>query len=240
MLGHPSYNYVETADGMLATEFKQLSDIEAKSVVDVGYAVGTKTFTRDNQTVNTMFLKKIMNKKSTNKIPFIVLNVGGKRVAYPVKVASYGQAESGEFEATYNNKSADPVTKANALNRMLAKNGIDIKIPGNSFVGFFDNNLNDSFFQEKLAQLKNVNYFYNVDEWLDLNIDLIDIVKTQISVDIDVLNPFHSPKLSFSYSGLDMKDFVPPKKGKTKKKTASKSKNVEVNLAELFNKKNCQ
>jgi hypothetical protein len=225
---------------MLATEFKQLSDIEAKSVVDVGYAVGTKTFTRDNQTVNTMFLKKIMNKKSTNKIPFIVLNVGGKRVAYPVKVASYGQAESGEFEDTYNNKSADPVTKANALNRMLAKNGIDIKIPGNSFVGFFNNNLNDSFFQEKLAQLKNVNYFYNVDEWLDLNIDLIDIVKTQISVDIDVLNPFHSPKLSFSYSGLDMKDFVPPKKGKTKKKTASKSKNVEVNLAELFNKKNCQ
>lgn len=240
LLGHPSYNYVETADGMLATEFKQLSDIEAKSVVDVGYAVGTKTFTRDNQTVNTMFLKKIMNKKSTNKIPFIVLNVGGKRVAYPVKVASYGQVEVSEFEAIYNNKSADPVTKANALNRMLAKNGIDIKIPGNSFVGFFDNNLNDSFFQEKLAQLKNVNYFYNVDEWLDLNIDLIDIVKTQISVDIDVLNPFHSPKLSFSYSGLDMKDFVPPKKGKTKKKTASKSKNVEVNLAELFNKKNCQ
>lgn len=240
LMGHPNYNYVETEDGILATEFRQLSDIEAKEVVDVGYVVGTKTFTRDNQTVNTMFLKKMMNKKSTNKIPFIVLNVGGKRVAYPVKVASFGEAEVSEFESVYNNKSADPVTKSNALNRILAKNGIDIKQPGNSFIGFFNDNLNDKFFQEKLAQLKNVNYFYNVDEWIDLNIDLNDIVKTQLSVDIDVLNPFHSPKLSFSYAGLDMKDFVPPKKGKTKGKAASKSKNVEVNLADLFNKKNCQ
>ena len=240
LMGHPNYNYVETEDGILATEFRQLSDIEAKEVVDVGYVVGTKTFTRDNQTVNTMFLKKMMNKKSTNKIPFIVLNVGGKRVAYPVKVASFGEAEVSEFESVYNNKSADPVTKSNALNRILAKNGIDIKQPGNSFIGFFNDNLNDKFFQEKLAQLKNVNYFYNVDEWIDLNIDLNDIVKTQLSVDIDVLNPFHSPKLSFSYTGLDMKDFVPPKKGKTKGKAASKSKNVEVNLADLFNKKNCQ
>ena len=240
LMGHPNYNYVETEDGILATEFRQLSDIEAKEVVDVGYVVGTKTFTRDNQTVNTMFLKKMMNKKSENKIPFIVLNVGGKRVAYPVKVASFGEAEVSEFESVYNNKSADPVTKSNALNRILAKNGIDIKQPGNSFIGFFNDNLNDKFFQEKLAQLKNVNYFYNVDEWIDLNIDLNDIVKTQLSVDIDVLNPFHSPKLSFSYAGLDMKDFVPPKKGKTKGKAASKSKNVEVNLADLFNKKNCQ
>ena len=238
LMGHPNYNYTETEDGVLATEFKPLSDVEAKAIVDIGYVVGTKTFTRDNQTVNTMFLKKMMNKKSTNKIPFVVLNVGGKRVAYPAKVNSFGEAEVSEFENVYNNKSADPVTKANALNRILAKNGIDIKTPGNSFIGFFDNNINDSFFQEKLAQLKNVNYFYNVEDWLDLNIDLNDIVKSQISLDINVLNPFHSPKLSFSYDNLDLKDFVPPKKG-SKKKKSSKSKNVEVNIAELFNKENC-
>jgi len=99
--------------------------------------------------------------------------------------------------------------------------------------------VNDSFFQEKLAQLKNVNYFYNVEDWLDLNIDLNDIVKSQISLDIDVLNPFHSPKLSFSYNNLDLKDFVPPKKGPKKGKAKSKSKNVEVNIADLFNKENC-
>ena len=238
LMGHPNYNYIETEEGVLATEFKPLSDVEAKAIVDIGYVVGTKTFTRDNQTVNTMFLKKMMNKKSTNKIPFVVLNVGGKRVAYPAKVNSFGEAEVSEFENVYNNKSADPVTKANALNRILAKNGIDIKTPGDSFIGFFDNNINDSFFQEKLAQLKNVNYFYNVEDWLDLNIDLNDIVKSQISLDINVLNPFHSPKLRFSYDNLDLKDFVPPKKG-SKKKKASKSKNVEVNIAELFNKENC-
>jgi hypothetical protein len=240
LVGHPNYNYVETADGILATEFKGLSDVEAKAVVDVGYVVGTKTFTRDNQTVNTIMLKKLMNKKSTNKIPFIVLNVGGKRIAYPVKVNSFGQAEVADFESIYSNKTTDPVTKANALNRILAKNGIDIKQPGNSFIGFFDDNLNNNFFQEKLAQLKNVNYFYKVDDWLDLNVGLQDIVKTQLAVDIDVLNPFHSPKLSFSYDELNLKDFVPPKKGKGKGKAASKSRNIKVDLADLFNKKNCQ
>jgi len=240
LVGHPNYNYVETADGILATEFKGLSDVEAKAVVDVGYVVGTKTFTRDNQTVNTIMLKKLMNKKSTNKIPFIVLNVGGKRIAYPVKVNSFGQAEVSEFESIYSNKTTDPVTKANALNRFLAKNGIDIKQPGNSFIGFFDDNLNNNFFQEKLAQLKNVNYFYKVDDWLDLNVGLQDIVKTQLAVDIDVLNPFHSPKLSFSYDELNLKDFVPPKKGKGKGKAASKSRSIKVDLADLFNNdKNC-
>ena len=240
LIGHPNYNYVETADGILATEFKGLSDVEAKAVVDVGYVVGTKTFTRDNKTVNTMMLKKLIDKKSKNKIPFIVLNVGGKRIAYPVKVGSFGKAEVAEFESIYSNKTTDQVTKANALNRILAKNGIDIKQPGNSFIGFFDDNLNNNFFQEKLAQLKNVNYFYKVDDWLDLNVGLQDIVKTQLAVDIDVLNPFHSPKLSFSYDELNLKDFVPPKKGKGKGKTASKSRNIKVDLADLFNKKNCQ
>jgi hypothetical protein len=240
LMGHPNYNYTETEDGLLATEFRGLSDVEANAIVDVGYVLGTKTFTRDNQTVNTVFLKKLMNKKSTNKIPFIVLNVGGKRVAYPAKVNSFGEAEVSQFESVYADRTTDPVTKANALNRILAKNGIDIKQPGNAFIGFFDSNINDKFFQEKLAQLKNVNYFYKVDDWIDLNVDLQDIVKTQLSVDINVLNPFHSPKLSFNYDELNLKDFVPPKKGKKKSKTASKSKNVEVNLADLFNNdKNC-
>jgi len=240
LVGHPNYNYVETADGILATEFKGLSDVEAKAVVDVGYVVGTKTFTRDNQPVNTMMLKKLMNKKSTNKIPFIVLNVGGKRIAYPVKVGNFGKAEVAEFESIYSNKTTDTVTKANALNRILAKSGIDIKKPGDAFIGFFDDNLNNNFFQEKLAQLKNVNYFYKVDEWLDLNLGLQDIVKTQLSVDIDILNPFHSPKLSFSYDELNLKDFVPPKKGKGKGKAASKSRSIKVDLADLFNNdKNC-
>lgn len=240
LIGHPNYNYTETEDGLLATEFVGISDIESKAIVDIGYVLGTETFTRDKKSVNTIFLKKLMDKKSTNKIPFIVLNVGGKRVAYPVKVNSFGQAEVQDFESVYSNRSTDPVTKANALNRILAKNGIDIKVPGNSFIGFFDSNLNDKFFQEKLAQLKNVNYFYKVDDWIDLNTDLQDIIKTQMSVDINVLNPFHSPKLSFNYDDLNLKDFVPPKKGQKKSKVAKKSKDVEVNLANLFNKKNCQ
>jgi len=31
-----------------------------------------------------------------------------------------------------------------------------------------------------------------------------DVLKTQVSVDINVKNPFHSPKLAFNYEKLDI------------------------------------
>ena len=224
--GHPNYNYMIDADGKITVRSQPLSDTQRASVKDMGYALGGKTFTRDKSAVDTTYIQKMSDKNQKDKIPFIVLEVGGKRVAYPVTVASKGVENTNEFEAIYNNNNLTVTAKVNALNKFLASKGVDIKQTGNAFISFGETNLNDEFFNKKLAELKSINYFYNVSEWIDTNNSMDDILSTQVTVDIDVLNPFHSPKLSFDYSKLDLNVVTPvtsaSKSKKSKKKTAKK------------------
>jgi hypothetical protein len=158
-------------------------------------------------------------RNKTGKIPFVVLEVGGKRVAYPVRVETSKEVNTEEFEAIYNSDRSDS-DKAKSLNRFMAANGIDIKEAGNAFISFGVTNLTDGNFQNKLAQLKAINYFYNVEDWVAEDSDMKEILTNQITIDIDVENPFHSPKLMFDYSQLDLA------KGKvTKGSTATQTSN---------------
>jgi hypothetical protein len=227
--GHPTYNYTMSADGTIAVQSKALSEGQMKAVKDLGYMQGTKIFTRDRKGADTTYLAKLSDKKSKEKIPFIVLEVGGKRVAYPVTVGYEKITDIDVFETIYNNENITVTEKVNKLNKFLAENGIDIKKSGEAFISFGTNNLNDEFFNKKLAELKAINYFYNVEGWLDNSNPMEEILKNQISVDIDVLNPFHSPKLGFDYSKVNLQVASPitssntsTKKDKSKKKTAKK------------------
>ena len=221
LFGHPNYNLVSTEGGEIATEFRPISEDKFDQVTDIGYAEGGKTFTRDGKNVDTTYLKVSMKKNPKAKIPFIVLSVGGKRVAYPVKVGESKTVDTTEFEDIYNSDQL-PSVKAKELNKILASNGVDIKENGNAFVSFGDSNLNDNFFQEKVAQLKAINYFYEVADWVGEKVSIESVLKTQVTVDIDVNNPFHSPKLVFDYSELDLKSSMTTVAG-TKAKTASKA-----------------
>lgn len=225
--GHPTYNYTMTADGVISIQSKTLSEGQIKAVKDIGYVEGGKTFTRDRKAVDTTYLTKLTSKKSKEKIPFVVLEVGGKRVAYPVSVGYDKISNIDVFESIYNNENITVTEKINKLNKFLAENGIDIKKSGEAFISFGTNNLNDEFFNKKLAELKAINYFYNVEDWINSSNPMEEIVKNQISVDIDVLNPFHSPKLGFDYSKVDLQTVTPvntsSKKGSSKKKTSKKA-----------------
>jgi hypothetical protein len=91
----------------------------------------------------------------------------------------------------------------------MAAHGIDVKIPGNTFISFGDSNVNDdNFFQDKLAQIKRINYFYKVTDWTNTKNAIEDIVKSQISVDINLENPFHSPKVQLNYDNLGLNVIV--------------------------------
>ncbi len=227
--GHPNYNYILNTDGTIIVQSRTLAEGQIKAIKDIGYIQGAKTYTRDRKAVDTTYLTKLTNKKSTDKIPFIVLEVGGKRVAYPVTVGFNKIGNIDTFESIYNNENITATEKINKLNKFMAENGIDIKKSGEAFISFGTNNLNDEFFNKKLAELKAINYFYNVEDWVNNSNPMEEIVKNQISVDIDVLNPFHSPKLGFDYSKVDLQVVSPTsstttssKKSKSKKKTAKK------------------
>lgn len=206
LLGHPNYNYTNDEANNIGTESRQLTtDDQIDAIIDIGYLRGGKVFTRDHQGVNTTFLNVIAEKNPKSDVPFIVLNVGGKRVAYPVTMNTKNDIDFSEFNDIYNSQEGTLVDKANALNRYLASRGVDIKQKGNAFIAFGDTNINDDFFNDKLAQMQGINYFYEVEDWINPDSNMRDIVKNQITVDIDVTNPFHSPKLVFDYSQLSVK-----------------------------------
>ena len=215
LLGIPNYNYDQNEEGEMVTVFKPVPEQSQDKVVDMGYSLDGKTFTRNGTTVNTTFLANLTKRSKGKKIPFVVLEVGDKRVAYPVRVETSREVNTEDFESLYNSELSDS-DKAKALNRFMAANGIDIKIPGNAFISFGTTNLTDENFQNKLAQLKEINYFYRVEDWIEATTDMKDVLTNQVSIDIDVNNPFHSPKLMFDYSKLDLA------KGKvTKQSTAT-------------------
>jgi len=229
LLGFPNYNYSVGENNETQVLSKQVADSKLDNIVDIGFSRKGKTFTRDHQTVNTTFLKPLQKRSPDQDIPFVVLLVGGKRVAYPVTVVAKVKEDIAEFTEIYNNKSESLVNKANALNRYMASKGIDIKQKGNAFISFGETNITDDFFNDKVAQLEAINYFYEVEDWIKPESSVRGIVQNQITIDIDVANPFHSPKLSFDYSNIDVKPTnVVVNPTVSKSKTAAKAKDDDT------------
>jgi hypothetical protein len=223
LLGQPNYNYVTTEEGNIGVEFQPIPESQMDKVIDIGYSEGGKTFTKEHETVNTTFLTTLTKKNPKTKIPFIVVQIGSQKVAYPVKVASRETPNTQEFEDTFHSDALD-IDKVNSLNRQLAAKGVDIKKPGEAFITFGQSNLTEEFFNDRLAKLKSMNYFYEVGEWISSETDIKDVIRTQITVDIKVDKPLHSPKLSFDYDGLSLKNTkVETFKEEGKSKTADEA-----------------
>ena len=87
------------------------------------------------------------------------------------------------------------------LNTYLANRGVDIKQPGNSFT-VFNLTSDNKFFNEKLAQLEAMDYFSEMESWLDPKVNIGANLIGQTAINIDLSNPLHSPKVQMDFSGL--------------------------------------
>ena len=240
--GVPNLNYAVDESGKVVAESRPMIESQINKVVTIGYVQGGKTFTQDRQGADTIFLRSAEKRAGNMKVPFIVLNVGGKRIAYPVTVGTVEREYEEQFRALYNATGLTNTERANNLNKFLASQGIDIKVEGNAFIAFGNSNLNDTFFDEKLAQLKGINYFYSVDEWIDPATDMKEVLKNQVSVDINVNEPFHSPKIKMDFSEVDVKrasDAAVAKAKTAASKTSKKAQSVNATnvTSVLFGKK---
>lgn len=240
--GVPNLNYAVDESGKVVAESRPMIESQINKVVTIGYVQGGKTFTQDRQGADTIFLRSAEKRAGNMKVPFIVLNVGGKRIAYPVTVGTVEREYEEQFRALYNATGLTNTERANNLNKFLASQGIDIKVEGNAFIAFGNSNLNNTFFDEKLAQLKGINYFYSVDEWIDPATDMKEVLKNQVSVDINVNEPFHSPKIKMDFSEVDVKrasDAAVAKAKTAASKTSKKAQSVNATnvTSVLFGKK---
>jgi len=203
-LGHPNYNMVKTEDNSVAIESRSFTDQDVKKVKDIGFVENGGYKTRSGvKGLDTTFLQKYIDRADKSRVAFVVIQVGKKRVAYPVKVNETEKTDHQEFKDIFKSNATE-TDKVIALNRYMASKGIDIKKPGDSFVIIGGSNLNTEFFNKKLAQLNSISYFYNLDSWLDGKVNIKDILKEQATIDINLSRPFHSPKIQFNLKDLEV------------------------------------
>lgn len=199
-LGHPNFNFIKNEDGSVGIQYKRLSPADITKVVDLGFVENGTLRTKTRiPGIDTTFLNKfVKTAPPTQKIPFIVFEKEGMRVAYPARVEELPAFDNQEFIDVFNSTASDN-NKAASLNKIMASRGIDIKKPGNAFVIIGESNLNEEFFNQRLSQLEDMKYYFDLNTWIDPNSDTEQILSQQVSINIDLSNPLHSPKLQIDF-----------------------------------------
>ncbi len=203
LIGHPNFNIVKGENGTTAVRYKQISDQDVSKIVDIGFVEdGTMNTKSKIKGVDTTFLDsaiKATKKVKGEKVPFIVFEKAGKRIAYPVKLIPKEKVSTEEFRTVFNS-TAEDIEKVARLNKMLADRGIDITQPGNAFISFGNSNMTSEFLEEKIAQVEAIDDYAPLSEWINEDDNMQDILKFQVLLNIDLSNPLHSPKLQLDYS----------------------------------------
>jgi len=203
-IGHPNFYFTKNQDGTVAIESRELTNVDIEKIEDTGYLDKDGTHTMSGKEgVDTRFIQKAARENPDAKIPFIVISKENQRIAFPVRIQANSKESLEEFSNIYDSK-ISPADKASALNIFMAKKGIDIKTPGNSFIGVGATNINDEFFSEKLAQLKSINYFRDLKTWADPSSSKEQVLRQGVSTNINLNDPIHSPKLRLDFKGLDV------------------------------------
>lgn len=206
LVGHPNFRFVSNGDGTVSVESTPLTDRNLKDIKDIGYVRNGEVVTRSGEdTANKTFLHKQLKLRDDKVVPFVVLEKGGQMIAYPVKANPRQADDMSNFEGIFKSD-MNLSDKAAALNTFMASRGVDIKLPGNAFVSYGNTNITEEFFNEKLAQLESIVYFHDFNDWVDQNVEIVDILERGVSIDIDIKNPFHSPKLMMDLSGMELPD----------------------------------
>lgn len=236
LLGHPNFNFTKAEDGSLSIESREIKEDDLQHITDIGYAEGGKLITKSKDTgINTTFISKSIKNEEGGKTPFVVVTKGNQKVAYPVRAVPREKSSLDEFRDIYNSRLSLP-EKAIALNTYMAEKGIDIKLPGNSFIGIHKNNINDEFFNEKLSQLEAINYFQDFESWSDPNVSVAVNLVGQAMIDIKLNNPFHSPKIQMDFTELSVEPSPVRVTEKVKTKTKKSTMNTGSGVSSFLHK----
>jgi len=200
LLGRINYNFYETETGLVVRE-KEISEEEAKNVIDLGYIQGDEVKTKNGTSPRLSYLSKL--KKSGKKVPFVVIRKGTHDIAIPVNVNERMSSSTQDFQDIWNSDT-NMDDKIFALNRYLADKGVDIKVSGKGFSLLDTETHTQEFFNQKLAELQNMKYFYDLDNWVKKDTDMIETLKNEVRVNFDLTNPIHSPKLLLNYRQVNL------------------------------------
>lgn len=242
-LGHPSYNFTVDADNNLSTEFKDIPESQRSKISDVGVFDGKNIRLKNNtQGVDTTYLAKL-DTAGKNQ-PIVVLDYRGKKVAFPANVKGKDKTELIERLESILDGNLPHVEKGIQADAIMAELGIDPNIPGNSLEHIHngDNTFNEDNFNKLLGKAKDSSYLYTVEDWFKEDLSLETIVANQLQMNIDLSEPFHSPKVPFDFVNFTPTVPTAPqqqKKNKQVKQQSVKSTNDSIVAANDIAKQFC-
>lgn len=199
--GKPNFNLIyNRTSGVLATELLPLTDKAMQKIVDVGYITDGRPTLKENkksaEKINTSFVKRL---SAGRKLPIVVFNYNGSKIAYPVSMNEVQRDKVAEFDTILN--STVPVNeRIKNLNDYLAQNNLN---PNNPEIGFYyvagETNIDDVTHIDRLRQqLSEENSYNDFTLWTEANSleEAKRMAQLQSSINIDITDkPFHSPKL---------------------------------------------
>jgi len=211
--GQPNFNFsAKDENGNVTIQYTQFTDQMAAGVFDIGIRTSGGYKTKNGTTgLDTTFMSKdstfkTNGKPNKKKEPFVVFKVGEKLIAYPVRLLPQEKRDNKEFELIFNSDT-DVADKVVRLNQMLAQRGVDIKQPGEFFYSIGSkNNLTQEFFDKKMKQLEDFDYFYPLNEWTGGKTSIAELLKQQAQINLNTSSPFHSPKVEMDMKNM-LKDF---------------------------------
>ena len=194
--GHPIFTIKNNGDKNEVEQY-DFNENSVKKVIDIGYVKDKEVHTKNNTNVslnNQYYIKSTLKKNEGKKVPFVVLELNGRKVLYPISLKVVQDNQSDKLDEIINNDKLSNGQKVLQLNDLLNKNGI----PHSSI--FFDNSRveNEKYIEKARERLSDTSYYANVEDWLvdSKNINDILINETKINIDLNN-NPFRSPKIKF-------------------------------------------
>lgn len=192
LIGSPNFVIQEQEDGTLKPQGIDFTDTALEQVEDVGYLEGETLKLRNMD--SDKVIKTFLPKKSSQKMPVVIIKVNGKNVAFPVTLKSITLDKTSEVKDILSTelRSTDKISRVSAI---LIESGLkpDNYITDNQGVLV----LNE---EKVLTDLANVKEFPNLVEWLQSSYKLENLKnEAQIGIDLDN-NPFNLSKIMLDLS----------------------------------------
>lgn len=195
-LGHPVLDIQSTPEGFTLTE-KAFTDTTTENVVDIGWIEDGKIMLKNSTPENkltTNYVYGIINDKAGRykgkRVPIVVFEFNGRKIAYPVKLKSETVDLSPEVDSILASNESD-ADKAIKLNKLLITNGIK----ADSF-NIIESNILEKAEAVKQA-LSNLQMHLPLERWMDTDKNIPSILKENATIELDLTGEvFHSPKVT--------------------------------------------
>lgn len=202
--GHPNFNIVQM-EGKTFVKNANFTPEQLTKVSDIGYALNGKLrLKEDSSNIETFpYLTNVLreDRYKGRKVPFIVFDFQGKKMAYPVSLKPIVSDISLKLDAIVESDIALQ-EKILSLNNLLMEYNIDLDKNGYTF-----DNYNEEHLAKTKELLKESRDYPNIDNWFDNQRDMESILTQEATINIDISDrPFHSPKVKTkieAVSGLD-------------------------------------